>query len=165
MRPPASLTHRHTDTHWHFQPPMARGDDKETEGPCLAEPLPAPSTYCTAPYLTPEPYCISIPSLAVCWHGLHTNRVCVMSVECSIEIPSPPCLSSKTHKCVSSYLNHECADTHYHSHYNTNQSNDALTPPHIHTNKHTQSSPLICLNCLSAIRGPTTCGPLSPWFS
>lgn len=60
----------HIHTHWHFQPPMALSDDRETEGPCLAELLPALSTYCTAPYLTSEKYFISIQSLAV------TQSVC-----------------------------------------------------------------------------------------
>lgn len=80
----ASLTHAHTlNPQWH------RGDDKETEGPRLAELLPAPSTYCTAPYLTPEPYCISIPSVAAWQRGLHTNRVCVNLLQCCLELPGP----------------------------------------------------------------------------
>lgn len=36
------LCRSHTYTHWHFQPPMAQGDDKETEGSRLAGLLPAP---------------------------------------------------------------------------------------------------------------------------
>lgn len=40
-----SRTHAHARTHWHFQPPAALSGDKETEGSCLAQLLPAPNTY------------------------------------------------------------------------------------------------------------------------
>lgn len=78
-RPPTSLHRSHTYTHTHTlapSTPMTLGDDRETEGLCLAEPLPAPPQHILYNSLPNLRTILHRRILTSCSSEINANRVC-----------------------------------------------------------------------------------------
>lgn len=112
----AAFTHVHTLA---LSNPSGARDDRETEGLCLAEPLPAPSTYCTAPIVTPELHCIPTLYRWVQTHT-HTRNACTFFID-YFGFPSQAGHTASKHRFLKQTAGmqiHTCA--HQHSTYYQN---------------------------------------------
>lgn len=103
VRPPASLQRSHTNT---LAPstPMTLGDDRETEGLCLAEPLPAPQhiLYSSRPNLRAKLHRYILIGCLLIW------ATCKQSVWCCYSVFKP-----YTIVCI---LKYETMQTHTNKH-------------------------------------------------